>query len=69
MQRFECFLNLLSRPWQKNVPTHKSHDFAPNEEVEALAGEELLLFIRQLLMLSRRRRCATNHLGQDDPFN
>jgi len=36
-----------------------------NPDIEVLGTGELLLLTKQLMTLSRRRRCATNHLGED----
>lgn len=52
-------------------PSLKEHEPAPtsipaqNPDIEELEPNELLLLTRQLMTLARRRRCATNHLGED----
>jgi len=52
-------------------PSSKEHEPAPtpipaqNPDIEELEPNELLLLARQLMTLARRRRCATNHLGED----
>ncbi|NCN82349.1 MAG: hypothetical protein GW947_00115 [Candidatus Pacebacteria bacterium] len=55
-------------PRKKESPS-QTRDFLPNTDVEGLDNEALLVCIRQVLALLRRRRCAANHLGLDNPFH
>jgi len=57
-----------SRPGREQEPIFRS-SFTPNTDVEALTTDETLLTTRQLMTLSRRRRCAANHLGLNNPFS
>jgi len=67
MKRF--ILPLFSGRKGKEQQSISIPPFTPDKNVEVLSADETLLLTKQLMTLSRRRRCAINHMGVDDPFD
>jgi len=67
MKRF--ILPLFSGRKGKEQQPISISSFTPDTDVEALTTNKTLLLTRQLMTLSRRRRCAINHMDVDNPFD